>query len=75
MIDISIKMPPAPKSPNKSHVDPLTSIPRSKRVNETESEHDREKKKRRKPPQSPVTDNPAGRQDDDPDHPHIDNYA
>ncbi len=80
MIDISIKMPPAPTPPNKSNVDPVTSIPRSHRVDEMESDREQEQPQKRKQQQSQEPDDspasPASEEEDrDEKHPHIDNYA
>lgn len=75
MIDISIKMPPAPTPPRHSDVDPVTSIPRSHRIDESapdQEKHDPPPKKKKKyhPPE------PSNQQEESSDQPpHIDNYA
>ncbi len=75
MIDIiSSRIPPKPTPPKKSGVDPSTLIPRSHRVDETESDQEKKRQKRRKPrkPEGEVSeDAPTS----NPEQHHIDNYA
>lgn len=76
MIDISIKMPPAPTPPKHGGVDPLSSIPRSHRIDEGEgdSEHEapRQRKQKHQPPEQTPHQNGSS---EDETQPHIDNYA
>ncbi len=73
MIDIiSTKIPPPPTPHKQSSVDPVTSIPRSQRVEETESESEHEQPQKRKQKKHPPPDDNSSSNDG---HPHIDNYA
>lgn len=77
MIDISIKSPPPPTPPRHSEVDPVVSIPRSHKIDPSESDRasviDRrkERKEKQREQDSNQGDSPPG---EDSDH-HIDNYA
>ncbi|MBT3309741.1 MAG: hypothetical protein HOL04_04945 [Gammaproteobacteria bacterium] len=76
MIDISIKMPPAPTPPKHSGVDPVTTIPRSHRVDETESDREHEQPQKRKKEHHSTEHQPQqDKSSVDESHPHIDNYA
>ena len=77
MIDISIKTPPAPTPPHHGGVDPVTSVPRSHRVDEADPERNPEKKQRKRPQKR--GENRAKRDEEkqtpNDSNPHIDNYT